>query len=270
VPLRCVYVDLDGTLLGPGASILRDAEGDFTLLAVRALEACHRAGVEVVPFSGRRETQVFEDARILGCAAYIFEIGAAVVIDGEAEWLTAPMVPGEKTIHDQITDTGAPALLLEHFHGRLEYHAPWHRNRDVSHLFRGLVDAFEVERLLDENGMGNLRLVDNGSVHSRSEMIAGLPQVRAYHLVPAGASKAGAVARHMQVRGYAPEDCIAVGDSREDMSAADVVGAAWLVANALERDPSLRDDLRPNVRVAEGRYGEGVYEAVVTTLAEGR
>ena len=48
MPLRCVYTDLDGTMLGRGASLLRDAEGNFSTLAVRALEACHRAGVEVV------------------------------------------------------------------------------------------------------------------------------------------------------------------------------------------------------------------------------
>jgi HAD superfamily hydrolase (TIGR01484 family) len=268
--MRCVYVDLDGTLLGPGASLLRDAEGAFTLRGVRALEACHRADVEVVIYSGRRQAQVHEDARLLGLSAYIFEIGSAVVIDGEIEWLTGDMVPGERTIHDQITDSGAPALLLDRFAGRLEYHEPWHRDREVSHLFRGLVDQGEVEALLREHGLDHLRLVDNGTVRSRSAALADLPLARAYHLVPAGASKTGAVARHMQARGYGREDCIAVGDSREDMAAADVVGTFWLVANAIERDPSLRADLRPNVRVAEGRYGEGVYEAVVTTLAEGR
>jgi hydroxymethylpyrimidine pyrophosphatase-like HAD family hydrolase len=268
--LRCVYVDLDGTLLGPGASVLRDAEGAFSLLAVRALEACHRAGAEVVLFSGRRQAQVSEDARLLGLTSYIFEIGSAVVIDGEIEWLTGEMVPGERTIHDQITDSGAPALLLDRFAGRLEYHDPFHHHREVSHLFRGLVDPAEVETFLREHDLQHLRLVDNGTVRSRSGALSDLPLVRAYHLVPVGASKTRAVARHMRVRGYAPEECIAVGDSREDMAAADVVGTFWLVANAVERDPSLREDLRPNVRVAEGRYGEGVYEAVVTTLAERR
>ena len=47
----------------------------------------------------------------------------------------------------------------------------------------------------------------------------------------------------MQARGYAPDDCIAVGDSREDMDAAVVVGTFWLVANALERDPTLEVDV---------------------------
>jgi phosphoserine phosphatase len=76
----------------------------------------------------------------------------------------------------------------------------------------------------------------------------------------------------MQARGYAREDCIAVGDSREDMEAASVVGTFWLVANALTRDPGLRADIagRDNVRITEESHGAGVYEAVVTTLAERR
>jgi hydroxymethylpyrimidine pyrophosphatase-like HAD family hydrolase len=270
--MRCVYVDLDGTLLGPGASLLRSGDGSFTLDAIRALQACHRADVEVVIFSGRRQAQVMEDARLLGQTAYIFEAGSGLVVDGELEWLTGGLEPDDEgvTIHDQITACGAPAMLLDRYSGRLEYHEPWHLNRDVSHLFRGLIDAEEADALLREQGHGHLRLVDNGVVRSRSAALAELPLVRAYHLVPQAASKAGAVARHMQIRGYKPEECIAVGDSREDLGAASAVGAFWFVGNALAKDPSLREAIadRANVRIAEGTYGAGVYEAVVTTLAE--
>lgn len=272
--LRCVYCDLDGTLLGLGASLLHDGEGAFATAGVRALEACARAEAEVVIYSGRREAQVFEDARLLGTPSYIFEIGAGLVIDGEREWLTDGMEPRDGlSIHDQITDSGAPALLLGHFAGRLEYHAPWHTNREVSHLFRGRVDPSDVQELFRENGLEHLRLVDNGALHRRNTpTLPDLDGMQAYHLIPAAASKARAVARHMQARGYAQEDCIAVGDSREDMEAAGVVGTFWLVANALEQDPTLRQDVaaRENVRVAEERHGAGVYEAVVTTLAERR
>src|SRR5918995_7049100 len=135
--MRCVYCDLDGTLLGRGASLLHDGEGNFSLLGVRALEACHRAGAEVVIYSGRRKAQVSEDARLIGASAYIYEVGCGLVIDGDEEFLTGGLVPGAKTIHDQITVSGAPELLLDHYAGRLEYHAPWHLDREVSHLFRG-------------------------------------------------------------------------------------------------------------------------------------
>ena len=76
----------------------------------------------------------------------------------------------------------------------------------------------------------------------------------------------------MRARGYAREEVIAAGDSREDMGAALAVGTFWLVRNAVARDPSLTEDIarHDNVRVAEAAYGAGVYEAVVTTLAERR
>jgi hydroxymethylpyrimidine pyrophosphatase-like HAD family hydrolase len=265
---RCLYLDLDGTLLGRGASLLRDGEGEVSLDGVRAVQACMRADVEVVLMSGRRRAQLAEDARLLGQNSYIYEAGACVVFDGEEHWLTGELLPGELSIAEQIERSGAPTLLLESYAGRLEYHEPWHTEREVSHLFRGLVDSLEVDRLLQEHGHANLRLVDNGVVNRRSPALAELPHVRGYHLVPAAASKAAAVAYHRQVRGYAREETFAVGDSREDLACAEYVQTFWLVANALTRDHALRDELagRENVRVCEGANGTGVYEAVVQTL----
>jgi hypothetical protein len=272
--MRCLYVDLDGTLLGPNASLFTGADGAFSLLGVRALEACARIGAEVVIYSGRKQTSVFEAARLIGSSSFIFELGCGLVLDGELEWLTGGLRPSAEagTLYDQIEASGAPALLLERFAGELEYHTPWSAQRDVSHLFRGNVDPGQSREVLEDAGFGWLRLVDNGVVRAAAEQMAGLPALHAYHLIPAGASKARAVARHMQARGYGPEDCIAVGDSREDMETAAVVETFWLVANALERDLTLGTDVtgRPSVRVAGEGYGAGVYEAVVTTLAEQR
>jgi hydroxymethylpyrimidine pyrophosphatase-like HAD family hydrolase len=269
---RCLYVDLDGTLLGRGASLLHDGTGAVNIDGVRAVQACLRAGVEVVVMSGRRRAQVFEDARLLGQSSFIYEAGACVVLEGEEHWLTGEMLPGELTIAEQIERSGAPALLLERYAGRLEYHEPWHVQRDVSHLFRGLVDALEVDRLLVEHGHENLRLVDNGVVNRRSPALAELPHVRGYHLLPAGASKAGGVAFHRRARGYARADTFAVGDSREDLACAAHVDTFWLVANAVEHDPSMREAIAAydNVRVTEAGNGVGVYEAVVSTLVDDR
>jgi phosphoglycolate phosphatase len=280
VSARCLYLDLDGTLLGRGASLLHDGDGAVSLDGVRAVQACLRAGVEIVPMSGRRRAQVFEDARLLGQGSYIFEAGACLVLGGdpadgaaavhtgEEHWLTGDLAPGELTIAEQIERSGAPALLLRRYAGRLEYHEPWHRGREVSHLFRGQVDVVEVDALLREHGHGDLRLVDNGVVHRRSAALATLPHVRGYHLVPAGAAKARAVALHRRARGYAREQTFAIGDSREDLACAEQVATFWLVANGLARDPSMREALAayPNARVTESGHGAGVYEAVVTTL----
>jgi hydroxymethylpyrimidine pyrophosphatase-like HAD family hydrolase len=98
----------------------------------------------------------------------------------------------------------------------------------------------------------------------------GIDLAHAYHLVPGGASKGKAVGAHMRARGYAPEECIAAGDSIEDLGAAEHVGRFFCVANGYERDEPLRIALGSfdNVTVTEGRMGDGVYEAVVSTLAE--
>jgi phosphoglycolate phosphatase len=261
--LRAAYIDLDNTLLGRNASIFHDGEGVLTNLGMRAIEACHRAGVEVVLMSGRRRAQVMEDARLLGTQAYIFEAGACVVDGPDEEWLTEPYFPDEgSSVFEQVAGTGAADLLLDRYAGELEWHDPWHLDRDVSHLFRGSIDARDATALLQEHGHEELRLIDNGSI--------GRDGLSAYHLVPAGVSKGRAVERHLRVRGLEPASCIAIGDSREDLTAAPVVGTFWLVANALDRDPLLVGALPRNARVAEAGHGPGVYEAVVTELAERR
>jgi hydroxymethylpyrimidine pyrophosphatase-like HAD family hydrolase len=258
VAIKCVYTDLDGTLLGKGASLFRTAEGDFTLLAARALEACHRAGAEVVIKSGRRRAQVMEDARLLGQTAYIFEVGAGLFVDGELTFLTGDLQPREgRSIHSQIEETGAPALLLDRYAGRLEPHAPWHVDREVSHLFRGEVDVGEANELLVAEGHAQLRLVDNGEIE---------PRTHTFHLIPAVTSKAGAVAAHMRARGYEREQCIGVGDSLEDLDVAAVVGRFFLVANARVGD----GPRRPGVERTEAAMTEGFYEAVIRALAESR
>jgi phosphoglycolate phosphatase len=269
--LSCVYTDLDGTLLGKGSSLFRDAEGGFSLAQSRGLEACHRAGVEVVIMSGRREPQVHEAARLMGQTSYIYEAGCAFAIEGETTLLTGEMVPDENgTVYEKIEARGIPKMLFAHFGGRLEYHAPWHHGRVLSHLFRGKVDVAEANRLLEADGHEDLRLLDNGAIGREMPAVEG--PTHAYHLVPKLVSKAGAVAAHARARGYDPADCIAVGDSVEDLEVAAAVGRFFVVANGPERDPGLRASLGTwdNVTVTEGAMGDGFYEAVVSTLIERR
>jgi HAD superfamily hydrolase (TIGR01484 family) len=268
VHLRCVYTDLDGTLLGRGGSVFHDFEGNFSRKQSLALEACDRVGVEVVIKSGRRESSVIEDAKLLGLRSYIYEAGCAVVIDDERSLLTGEWIPNDDaTVAEQMIAAGVSDLLFERYPGRLEYHSPWHADRVLSLLYRGDVDVEEAQEALGAAGHDNLRFLDNGAI---SESMPGIEVAKAYHVVPAGVSKARAVAFHMQARGYAPEECIAVGDSLEDLDVADVVGRFFVPANGPERDPKLVEAIagRANVTVTEGRSGDGFYEAVVSTLAQ--
>src|SRR4051812_30038809 len=170
---------MDGTLLGRRASLFHDGDGSFTMLGARALEACARAEVEVVPYSGRRQSTLLHDSRLLGVGAYIFEAGCGLVLDGELEWLAG-----------EDDGAGGHALLLERYAGRLEMYDPWQRGRESSRLYLGHgIDVVDADALLTAEGFGAFRLVDNGVMHG----VDG--DGRAYHLVPRGASKARGVAR---------------------------------------------------------------------------
>ncbi len=102
--------------------------------------------MEVVIKSGRREASVLEDATLIGSTSYIYEVGCAVVIDGEKTVLVGDAKAEEgKTLAETIVDQGVPEMLFDHFAGHLEWHRPWHRQREHSLLFRGKVDVSRGE-----------------------------------------------------------------------------------------------------------------------------
>lgn len=270
VALKAVYTDLDGTMLGPMGNLFAAPDGSFSKAQTLALEACHRAGVEVVIMSGRREAQVLSDSRLMGQTSYIYEAGCGVVIDREKTLLTGDWSfddhgggPAEQMIAAGIADR-----LFEHFGARLEWHAPWHEGRELSLLFRGLVDVEEANTVLREAGHDDLRFLDNGAIRTT---VTGIEIAHAYHLVPRGSSKSDGVAFHMQARGYSLEEVIGIGDSIEDIECSHVVGRFYVVANGPKRDPGVRAAIagRPNVRVTDGEMGDGFYEAVIESLATG-
>ena len=237
-----MYVDLDATLLGEGGSLLRDGDGRFSLLGARALEVIARVSAELVLFSGRRRSMLHEDARILGAGSYVFEAGAGYVLgDGRGGWDAPEWLAGELR-REAIVASGAVDLLLERFPSLRLHQEQEQEGREVTTLLRGPVDPAAADALLAEHGHGALRLLDNGA---------------ALHLLPREVSKGRAVMAHRRARGYAREDCLAIGDSREDLGAAEAVGAFWLVGNAGFPAP-------PGVHKAKESFGSGVYEAVIT------
>ncbi len=102
--------------------------------------------------------------------------------------------------------------------------------------------------------------------HSRPDVI------HTYHLIPRVAGKANAVGAHMRRRGFRPEETVAIGDSRGDLEVASVVGRFYLVANALTKDPDVREAIPAgaDVVVTEEPMTAGFYEAVVRSLTDRR
>ena len=264
--LRCVYTDLDGTLLGAGASLFADHEGGFSMMQAKALQACDRAGVEVVIMSGRRRVQVHEDARLIGQTSFIFEAGSAFSIDGETFMATGDFVarrrrdPGRAGLGPGCARTAARALRRPVRVPRAV--AP--RPGDVPPV----------------PGRGRYRRGEPVcSKQAATATCACSTTARSAGRCPASKSPTSttwspreprrpAVAAHSRARGYVREETIAVGDSLEDLEAANSVGRFFMVANGPERDTGVRAALAafPNATVTEGRGGDGFYEAVITTL----
>ncbi|MBK5094026.1 MAG: hypothetical protein JJE48_11000, partial [Actinobacteria bacterium] len=67
LPVRVIYTDIDGTMVGPLGCFFRDSEYNLTLRPARALLAAHSRNIDVMLVSGRHKSQLRESSRLLGC-----------------------------------------------------------------------------------------------------------------------------------------------------------------------------------------------------------
>ena len=204
------------------------------------LEACHRAGVEVVIMSGRREPQVHEAARLMGQTSYIYEAGCAFAIDGETTLLTGEMAPDEDGT-DLRADRGArhPEAALRALRGPARVpRALAPRPRPLPPLPR------QGRRRRGQPAARRARRTTTCGCSTTARSAARCRRSRAHPRLPPGpeAGQQGGRGRRPRPRPRlrpAPS-CIAVGDSVEDLEVAAAVGRFFVVANGPERDPGLR------------------------------
>ncbi len=242
------FLDLDGTLLGRGGSLVHDLEGRPSADATRALTRLHEAGVPVVLVSGRTSAGLHEPGRMVGASAVIPELGAL-----DTDLATS----GGGTPHDAIAASGLPARLGDRAGGRLvaDRSGP---ARVGTHLFRGALDE-DLAAWVVAASAGRLRLIDNGSAEG--------DDVRAVHLAPAGAGKGPAASRAARRLGVDPGSCLAIGDGPDDLAMQDHIGWTALVANGAAGHP----ELASRGRWITGSPGAaGVLEAVEAWLECGR
>ena len=259
-----VYVDLDGTLFGPGGSLFASEAGGVTTNAADALGALARAGIPVVPMSGRTESQVREVARAIGAEGFIAELGGIVARDGAVERRYGDAPAGGPPV-DAMLRSGAPGFLLERFAGRLVPHRPWRDlRREVTLLFRGGLDLEEARGVLAGARYDWIVLSDNGIIH-RPFPDLDVPEVHLYHLTPRGVTKAEAVTADLGARGIGPDRAVVVGDSPADLEAGEAVGGCFVVANGAWAAESATGP-GTAVYVTEGSYGEGFAEVVRAVL----
>lgn len=267
-----LFTDLDGTLLGRGASILADGEGRPSLDAVTAIARLNAAGLRVVMCSGRNARQLRESSRLLGWSDFIAELGCirsydrgARVVYDIGEWPDDATLPGE-TPCEAIVRVGAVDLLRRTYPGLVEYHDPWHLDREVTHILRGNLPIAEAQAVLDTLPLP-ITIVDNGIVHPPHHGLT-CTEIHAIHLVPSGTSKHRAISAYLSDRGATREKAIAIGDSATDVDMADATALMVCVRNGLD-DPLLlaRARGRTDVRATRAAHGSGWAELAAAWLA---
>lgn len=267
-----LFTDLDGTLLGRGASILADGQGRPNLDAVTAITRLNAAGLRVVMTSGRNARQLRESSRLLGWSDFIGELGCvrsydrgARVVYDTGSWPESATLLGE-TPYQAIVRVGAVALLMDAFPGLIEYHDPWHLDREVTHMLRGRVDVAAAQALLDTLPLP-VTIVDNGIIHPLRHGLR-CEEIHAIHLVPTGVSKHGAIARDLAEHGATPAQALAIGDSATDVDMAEATGLMVCVRNGLD-DPLLVAAARgrANVCATRATHGSGWAELADAWLA---
>jgi hydroxymethylpyrimidine pyrophosphatase-like HAD family hydrolase len=236
--VEILYTDLDGTLLGLGGSLLVDAQGSPAVQTAEAVSAVNLAGLPVVLTTGRNRIQCTEISRLLGWRGFIAELGCVIVPDRGAapvyftgDWPADALVAGQ-TPYDRIISAGAVEALVAAFPGKLEPHDPYHVNREATVLLRGSLDVEEARAVLGELEVA-VEIVDNGIIRPLATGLDDVAEVHAYHLMPPGVTKAGAIVRDLARRGIAREQAAAIGDAATDVGMADAVGVGVVVANAL-------------------------------------
>jgi len=266
--VEVLYTDLDGTLLAQGGCVLADADGMPSCRVVESIVDLNRSGLSIVPISGRGRPQLVELVRLLGWRDFIAEAGAIIVHGvgagarvryNNGAW-PADLASEGLTPYELIEQTGALELLQQAFPGKLEYHTPWHLEREATHLLRGCLDL-ERARTVLESLEPPVDVLDNGIVRNAGTLACddgALPH--AYHLVPKGVSKAQAIALDLEMRGLSAHQAAAIGDSATDIEMADSVAVMALVENAFDSS-SVRTELaehpRANVWRTCCRRGDG-------------
>lgn len=280
--IKYVISDADGTMF-TGARATVNTAGQPSAELVTTLVELQKAGVSVIPCTGRNRAMTQEDARILGFPGWIAEMGGLVCTrqSNQPEWhYFCGSMPYDETQgltpHDVIYSTGVVDEMLKRWSGSLE---TYHDNgigfeyREVTVALRGALDEAEAQLMLDATGLP-LYLSDNGMVSHISGATnlscdRDHPQgIHTYHITPAGVSKGTGIVRYIELCGLTPEEVLGAGDSPADCVIADAVGMFLFMQNGLGH-PRAAQELaaRDNVFVSTESATDGWVRVIRSLLA---
>jgi HAD superfamily hydrolase (TIGR01484 family) len=266
--LKVIYSDLDGTLFNDQGCLIKDAENNYYFEAVRLLEKVKARGWDLVIVSGRNKHTLRYNAQMIGVENYISELGSELIYGlGKEVHVTFD----DSDCHDitygskdlvRIID-----LMMEEFPGKIESRMEWSRYRSYNGLFLGDVDLEKANKVLWDAGYKGLVFLDNG-ISKLMETSLDIEKMHIINLMPAGVNKANGLAMDKKIRNFTRENCIALGDSPEDLKMAPEVKYFFLMVNALEHKEELNGELKKhdNVYITEKAMNHGWHEVIGSLL----
>lgn len=263
--LKVIYTDLDGTLFNDRGCIIKDNKDDYYFEAIKLLPAIADKNWDVVLVSGRNKFQLRYNAQMIGLKNYIAELGAELVYNlGKEVYVTFD----QNKVKYDLTYGGKDLkkiieLLKKNFPGRIESRTDWSRNRSYNALFLGDMNLDKANRLLEDEGYDGLVIVDNG-LSLLEDLDLGIEKLHIYNLIPSGVSKASGIKFDKKIRNFGTNNCIALGDSLEDLKMAGEVKCFFLMRNALEHKEITLAELEKydNVYITDGAMNRGWTEAI--------
>ena len=263
--IKVVYTDLDGTILNNKGCLIMDDDGNYYLEALEQLENLVSKNIDVVLVSGRNRMQLKYNAQMMNLKNYIAEIGSEVVYDLGRE---VNMTYNKSILKYDFASLGPDleavvSLLKEEFPMQIDYKAEWNRYRFTNVLFLGHVDLVKANRLLEENGYGDYLLINNGPTALYPTNL-NVDKVYFYNLMPKGIDKSSGLKLDKKIRHFSIKNCIALGDSIEDLKMAGEVYYFFLMNNNLEEEKDILEILPDykNVYISEKKMNRGWSEII--------
>jgi HAD superfamily hydrolase (TIGR01484 family) len=266
--IKAIYTDCDGTLLNDRGSIINDGNGQYFFGAIQGLELLSTKGIDVVMISGRNRYQLRYNAQMLNLHNYIAELGAEVVYDRGRE--ICPTYDKKNYRHD-FASLGEDffnvvELMKKSFPLKLDCKPEWNKNRNTNILFLGEIDTKEANRILAQNGFDDSMIINNGPT---SLYISEFPDSKTYfyNLMPKGVDKSKGVRLDKKIRGFKKENCLALGDSAEDLKMAAEVKYFFLMNNDINEEEHILEALPnyDNIFVTDKKMNRG-WEEVISYL----
>ncbi len=263
--VKVIYSDLDGTLLNDKGCLIKDRENRFFIGALEQLEKLFLKDIDIVLVSGRNQTQLRLNAKMLGLKNYIAELGCELVYDlGRKVHITFDKERFKYDFSYQGKDLQRVIDILKNaFPKKIESKPEWAIYRTTNALFLGDIDLKTANKLLRDQGYGEAELVNNGPT-LLERVNLDIRKLYIYNLMPKGVGKINGVRLDKKIRNLKKENCIALGDSIEDLKLASEVRYFFLMENTIEEEKDILGALKnyDNVFVTDQAMNRGWAEVI--------